>query len=112
MKKIIKLTESELVGLVKKIIIEQDIKVQKAGNNISINGVNYKLQIYKLGGWKNVSVDALSPRTDGGYDIEASLGFISKKDIVPADTISVIKNNLKKSEIELGGKTPKKLVKL
>lgn len=112
MKKVITLTESDLIRLVKKIINEQDFKISKSGKNVNINGQNYALQVYKLGGWKDVDIDELRPRTDGGYDIKASLGIFSQRDVVPADTINLIKNNLGKAEILLGGKTQKKLVKL
>lgn len=103
-------TESQL----KKIISEQTppLKIQQSDNYVTINGQNYKLQVFKLGGWKNVDIDKLNPRPDGGYDITASLGLFSQSDVVPSDTVKQIQSNLGKPEINLGGKTPKKLVKM
>lgn len=88
-----------------------ELNVQKDGTNVNINGQKYKLQIFKLGGWKDVDVDDIK-NTTKGVEVKASLGFISQTDLVPLDTVNVIKMNVGKPEINLGGKTPKKLVKL
>lgn len=87
------------------------LSVQKHGKYLNINGQVYKLQVYKLGGWKNVSVDNIQ-QTPNGFELKATLGFISQTEIVPQDTVNLIVNNLGSPEINLGGKTPKKLVKL
>lgn len=104
----------KLSEIFQEVVSEQvsPVKIQQSGNSIVINGHNYQLQVYKLGGWKNVDIDKLNPRPDGGYDITASLGMFSQSDIVPSDTIKHIQNYLGKPEINLGGKTPKKLVKM
>ncbi len=104
------ITESQY----KRVILEQstsELSVQKDGTHLSINGQKYKLQVYKLGGWKDVNVDYIR-QTPNGYQVKASLGIFSQTDIVPTDTINVIKMNVGKPEITLGGKTPKKLIKL
>lgn len=97
-----------------KLLSEQPapLKIEREGPIVTINGQKYKLQVFKLGGWKNVEIDKLNPRPDGGYDITASLGLFSQSDVVPSDTIKQIQVNLGKPEINLGGKTPKKLVKM
>lgn len=104
----------KLIKVFKEIISEQvpPIKIQQSGDYVNINGQNYKLQVYKLGGWKDVGIDKLNPRNDGGYDITASLGIFSQTDVVPSDTIRHIQNYIGKPEITLGGKVPKKLVKM
>jgi len=98
----------------KRILSEQitPLKIEQNDKFITINGQNYKLQIYKFGTWKNVDINYLKPRPDGGYDIKASLGLFSQSDIVPVDTVQQIISNLGKPEINLGGKTAKKLVKI
>lgn len=88
------------------------LKIQTNGPNVNINGQDYRLQVYKLGGWKNVSINKVNPRPDGGYDITASLGIFSQSDVVTSDTVKFIQSNVGNPEIMLGGKTPKKLVKI
>ena len=95
-------------------IIEQStaqLSVQRDGTALNINGQRYKLQVYKLGGWKDVDVDDIR-QTGDGYQVKASLGMFSQTDTVPSDTVRSIKMNVGKPEINLGGKTPKKLVKI
>ena len=117
MAKIIRLTESDLTRLVKRIIKEQGAKpivsVQKTNDNkLSVDGVKYKLQVDKgFLGWLDVDVEECSPYGDS-YKIKASLGPVSKEDIVPSDTLRVVKSKIGSDKIELGGKTPKRLKKI
>jgi hypothetical protein len=117
MKKIIRLTESDLNRIVKRVIEEQGAKpivnVQKTNDNkLTVDGVKYKLQVDKgFMGWLDVDVDECLPYGDS-YKIKASLGPVSKEDIVPSDTLRAVKNKIGSDKIELGGKTPKRLKKL
>jgi hypothetical protein len=94
------------------IIKEQDISVQKNNDGkIILNGQKYKLQVKKgILGWIGVDIDDLI-QTNDGWKVTASAAGISKTDIVPKDTISIIYKNLGQPTIDLGGKEPKRLVK-
>jgi hypothetical protein len=125
-KRVIRLNESDLKNIVKKVISEQtqdknlikgiikeqDISVQKNNDGkIIINGQKYKLQVKKgILGWIGVDIDDLI-QTNDGWKVTASVAGISKTDIVPKDTISIIYKNLGQPTIDLGGKEPKRLVK-
>jgi len=117
MKKLIRLTESDLINLIKRVIKEQGAKpiinVQKTNDSmLSVDGVKYKLQINKgIMGWIDVDVDECSPQGDS-YKIKASAMGFSKKDIVPSDTLRFVKSKIGSDKIELGGKTPKRLKKI
>lgn len=79
--------------------------------NVSINGQEYKLEVKKGFGWMGVNVDKLVPIKDG-WQVTASKLGMSQTDIVPQDTINVVAQNLGKTMIDLGGKTPKRLIKV
>lgn len=79
--------------------------------NVNINGQEYKLEVKKGFGWMGVNVDKLVPIKDG-WQVTASKLGMSQTDIVPQDTINLVAQNLGKPMIDLGGKTPKRLVKL
>lgn len=117
MKNLIRLTESDLVRLINKVIKEQGAKpiinVQKTNDNmLLVDGVKYKLQVDKgFMGWLDVDVDECSPQGDS-YKIRASLGPVSKEDIVPSDILRAVKSRIGSDKIELGGKTPKRLKKV
>lgn len=105
-------TNEQLRNIVKEqVTTKPPISVVKDGSNVSINGQKYKLQVYKLGGWKDVDVDDIKS-TPNGFQVSASFWGVSKTDLVPSDTIDHIKMNVGKPEINLGGKIQKKLVKL
>lgn len=92
-----------------------DVKVT-TDNKLNINGVIYKLQVDKgFLGWLDVSVDKVMPvKTKEGnntYKITASKLGTEVTEVVPYDSIVLIKNNLGKDKINLGGKTPKRIVK-
>lgn len=75
-------------------------------------GLKYKLQIDKgLMGWLDVNVDKVEQKGNT-YMISASFGPINRTDVVPTDTLLSIKNNLGQKKISLGGKTPKRIVKI
>jgi hypothetical protein len=95
-------------------ILSEQLKIQKNGNYVNLNNQSYKLQVWKLGDWRDVNIDVLTPRNDGGYDIKASLGMFSQNDVVPVDTVNLIKSYIDKQEsiIPLGGKTQKRLKKV
>lgn len=81
-----------------------------------INGVKYKLQVYKLFGWRDVTVTGLTPKGTT-YEITAKLGPVSKTSIVPDKAIAKIERMVNQrppaSLIELGGEeTEKRLIKV
>lgn len=91
-----------------------DLDVKAVDGKVLINNMyKYQLKVDKGGllGWINVSVKNIIP-TQNSFKITASaLGF-TQSDIVPVDSITIIKNNLGKDKIDLGGETPKRLVKI
>lgn len=91
---------------------EQSLVAKKTDDGkILINGQKYKLQVEKpIVGWVNVNIDNIE-QTNDGWRVTASKLGSHQTDIVPSDTINIIKQNLGSQEIKLGGKTPKKLVK-
>jgi hypothetical protein len=92
-------------------ITEQKIDAKKTpDNNLYLNGLKYELQI-KNPFWMRVNVNELSP-AENGWKITASKLNVQKTDIVPSDTIKNIIKSLGQEIIELGGKTPKRLVKI
>lgn len=105
----------KLINIIENIIDDNsrpilDVKVT-SDNKLNINGLKYRLQIDKgFLGWLDVNVNNVTPY-GASYKIEASLGPIKKIDIVPSDTLLSIKNNLGKEKINLGGKTPKRIIK-
>lgn len=90
---------------------EQIKAVPTPDKNVDINGQKYKLEIKKGFGWMGVNVDKLVPTKDG-WQVTASKLGMSQTDLVPQDTINLVVKNLGKEMIELGGKTPKRLVKV
>ena len=117
MARIIKLTESDLTRLIRTVINEQGnkpiVNVQKTSDNkLTVDGVRYKLQVDKgFLGWFDVDVDECTPYGDS-YKIKVSLGPVSKEDVVPSDTLRIVKTKIGNDKIELGGKTPKRLKKI
>jgi hypothetical protein len=92
-------------------ITEQKIDAKKTpDNNLYLNKFKYELQI-KSPFWMRVNIDELSPVANG-WKITASKLNVQKTDIVPSDTIKNIIKSLGQEIIELGGKTPKRLVKI
>ena len=79
--------------------------------NLDINGQIYKLEVKKGFGWMGVNIDKLIPTKDG-WQVTASKLGMSQTDNVPQDTLRVVQDNLGKPIIDLGGKTPKRLVKV
>ena len=92
--------------------LSEQLNAQKTNDGkILINGQKYKLQVEKpIVGWINVNIDNVE-QTKDGWKVTASKLGSTQTDIVPSDTLNVIKQNLGSQEINLGGKTPKKLVK-
>lgn len=90
---------------------EQIKAVPTPDRNVDINGQKYKLEVKKGFGWMGVNVDKLVPTKDG-WQVTASKLGMSQTDLVPQDTINLVVKNLGKEMIELGGKTPKRLVKV
>ena len=92
--------------------LNEQIKAQATPKKtVSINGQEYKLEVKKGFGWMGVNVDKLVPTNDG-WQVTASKLGMSQTDIVPQDTINVVAKNLGQPMIDLGGKTPKRLVKV
>lgn len=89
---------------------ESDFNVKTVGGNLVINDITYKLKV-KKGLWLSVNVLNVTPIKDT-YEITASaLGF-EEKNIVPKESLDIIKRDLGQKEIYLGGEDPKKLVKI
>lgn len=92
--------------------LNEQIKAQATPKKtVSINGQEYKLEVKKGFGWMSVNVDKLVPTNDG-WQVTASKLGMSQTDIVPQDTINLVAKNLGQPTIDLGGKTPKRLVKI
>lgn len=92
--------------------INEQIKAQVTpSKHVNINGHEYKLEVKKGFGWMGVNVDKLVPTKDG-WQVTASKLGMSQTDVVPKDTINVVEKNLGQTMIDLGGKTPKRLVKV
>lgn len=93
-------------------ISEQKINILvKKDGTISINEYVYQLNIDMGLGFTKVNVKEIKP-VQNGWEIKASLGFLSKTDSVPTDTVNHVMKNLGKDEIFLGGEKPKKLTKI
>jgi hypothetical protein len=92
--------------------LNEQVKAQASPNkNVIINGQEYKLEVKKGFGWMGVNVDKLVPTKDG-WQVTASKLGMSQTDVVPQDTINLVAKNIGQPMIELGGKTPKRLVKV
>jgi hypothetical protein len=91
---------------------EDEIKnVSVQNGKIIIDGHKYELQA-KLGFWKSVDVESII-KSNQDWKIKASVSFLpSVNEIIPKDKVNYITQHLGEREIMLGGKTPKKLVKL
>ena len=93
-------------------VLNEQIKAQVTpSKNVNINGQEYKLEVKKGLGWMGVNVDKLIPIKDG-WQVTASKLGMSQTDVVSQDTINVVAKNLGQPMIDLGGKTPKRLVKV
>jgi len=92
-------------------LIEQVQAQVTPKKNVSLNGQEYKLEVKKGFGWMGVNVDKLTPTKDG-WQVTASKLGMSQTDMVPQDTINLVSKNIGKEMIDLGGKTPKRLVKV
>jgi len=96
------------------------LSVNVTDNKLNINGKIYKLQVEKsvlgMNTWLDVNVEKVKPvKTKEGkdtYEITASKLGTTVTEIVPYDSILLIKNNLGQKKISLGGKTPKRIVKI
>lgn len=88
-----------------------DLNVRVKDGNLSINGIEYGLEVKLLLVWKKAKVQKVNS-TDGKYTITASaLGKTQSLEVDPK-YISKIEKNLGKDEIELGGKLEKRLIKV
>lgn len=98
-------------GKLKEQILEQTLNAQKTDDGkLNINGHKYKLEVQTALGWVSVNIKKLV-QTANGWEVEASKGWMSQTKTVPNDTVSIIKQNIGKPTIDLGGKEPKRLVK-
>jgi len=112
-KEVVKITESELKSIVKKIIsnLNEDtptspnprVMVTKTDdNNLLINNqFKYKLQVSSFLGWIGVSIDRVNIDNKNNIEITASAAGVSKRDIVPPDKVNYILQNLGKPVIPL-----------
>lgn len=116
MKKTIRLTETELIGVIKSIVNEQ-LTLAAINNQAMVNNVAYKLKAWAGGllGYQPVQVKGLTINKDGTATIkwkyESALMNDSGTDIIPKADVDRIFNELKtKSEIKFelpNGKTVK-----
>ena len=105
-KEVVKITESELKSIVKKIIsnLNEDtptspnprVMVTKTDdNNLLINNqFKYKLQVSSFLGWIGVSIDRVNIDNKNNIEITASAAGVSKRDIVPPDKVNYILQNM------------------
>lgn len=119
-KKVI-LTETELVELVKKILLEQklDFKIEQEGSYIKINNFTFQLQAkLPFGSFQPIKVLDLKPKNDmTGYKIEVvDPREINKSMKLEIDNDTINKKilpNLRNTEILIPGLVAdKKLVKI
>jgi hypothetical protein len=121
MKKIIRLTESDLTRLIKRVIVEMEtppsISVNKDGK-IVIDSIKWQLQAYGAFMWWNVKVLSLTKQSNGNYKMEYVHPSNKKQleSIIKKDKVDLIMKEINRSkEIDLGktdGGNDIKLVKI
>ena len=93
-----------------------NIKVSRTNDGkLLLNNIKYRLEIYKLFGWKEVNVTHIVPKNNS-FEITGKFGPFTQTEVVPLDSVNKIKIALNQkpppSEIELGGETKKRLIKI
>ena len=105
MKRTIRLTESELVKLVKKVINEQSVDLKLDGGGIKIGNYNFELKLQlPLGDQRKLEIKNLE-KNDSGYNIEFKLPNdtnLKKFKLSDTDIDDIIKNNLNNYLPKLG----------
>jgi hypothetical protein len=108
MKKIIRLTESDLTRLIKRVIVEMETppSISVEDGKVLIDSIKWQLQAYSnVTGWLNIKVLSLIKQSDGSYKMQYQHPVKWEKPIaiINKDKVDLImKEKNRATEIDLG----------
>lgn len=109
MKKIIRLTESDLTRLIKRVIVEMETSpsISVEDGKIVIDSIKWQLKAYGgvVTGWLNIKVLSLTKQSDGSYKMQYQHPIKWEKPtvIINKDRVDLImKEKNRSKEIDLG----------